>query len=58
MSLRLLQGGSDEPEPAAMEEYRISDDGRYATAKDGHVLHLIDLGIYSADPGSRLWVLR
>jgi len=58
VSLKLLQGGAPDPNPCQVKEYRISDDGRYATAKDGHTLRLLDLGIYQAEAGSRLWVLR
>ena len=58
MSLRLLQGGAPDPDPCQVEEYRVSADGTLAVAKDGHTLRLLDLGIYQAEAGSRLWVLR
>ena len=56
MSLRLLQGGCEDPTPPTPVRYVVSPDGKRAHAQDGAWIELESLGIYQATPGSELLV--
>ena len=58
MSLRLLQGGCEDPTPPAPVRFTVSPDGKRAHAQDGTWIELESYGIFSAEPGSTMWVYQ